>query len=116
MALVRIHRSPKLNPWDREPPDFERVAREWFANYTDPRPSVYEANAPVEEVEAVAAFSLTNPGMSLTVYHLMRIEWSDLEALGRRTQVDDADRRRGLREVSGPPGPCRRPPGGLAEG
>jgi hypothetical protein len=83
MALIRIARPPNLNAWDRRPADFNKLAEDWFANFKDPHPSVYEARTAAEELEVVAACALAHATLPrLRVYHILRIEWTDLDALG----------------------------------
>jgi hypothetical protein len=112
MALLRIYKSPNLNALDVEPLNFEKITNAWFANCKAERQSVYQANTPLEEVEAVSAFALSNHQViGLTVYHIIRIDWADLEALGAHTQVSDDPGTTGVvpvdfrhRDIPGDPG------------
>jgi hypothetical protein len=89
MSLIRICGAANLNKWDREPCDFAAIAKEWFAVDRDPNPSVYRAESESEEVEVAASHSLTDLGPSLKPVHLLRIEWSDLVAIGAAEKLSD---------------------------
>jgi hypothetical protein len=82
MPVLRIKFLPNLNSWDEAPPDPGRIADKWFEDPEHEQPSLYEAGSQVEEVEAVAAFSLTNLAKRIEVGYLVRIEWADLAAVG----------------------------------
>jgi hypothetical protein len=78
MPLLRISDCSNLNVWDKTS---EKIAEDWFDRFRDPRASFYEARCSREEVEAVAAFALTNPAKN-KVYHLMRVTWEELADFG----------------------------------
>jgi hypothetical protein len=82
MSLIRICNAPNLNKWDKEPCDLAAIIKEWFNPDRDPDPSVYWASSESEEVEVAASHSLTDLSPNLKPVHLLRIEWSDLVAIG----------------------------------
>ena len=82
MALIRIKFFPNVNAWDEAAPNFQQIGEKWFDDPPNERPSLYEAATPLEEVQAVAAFSLTNLGRGIHSGYLVRIEWDDLLAVG----------------------------------
>jgi hypothetical protein len=84
MPLLGIKFLPNLNSWDDEAPDPERIADKWFDDPANEQPSLYEATSPIEEVEVVAALSLTNLGRRVEAGYLVRIEWGDLAEVGLR--------------------------------
>jgi hypothetical protein len=87
MPLLRICDAVNLNKWDKEPCDFGAIIREWFNPDRDPNPSVYLVYVEHEEVEVAAAHVLTDLSPNLKGVYLLRIEWSDLIAVGAREGV-----------------------------
>jgi hypothetical protein len=90
MSLIRICDAPNLNKWDKNPCDFAAVIREWFNPDRDPAPSVYSTDSVADEVEVAAAHALTDFSPHLKQAHLLRIEWSDLTALGISERVSNS--------------------------
>jgi hypothetical protein len=90
MSLIRVcWDAANLNKWDKEPCDFAAIVKEWYHPERDPNVSVYSAQTESEEVEVAASHSLTDFAPSLKPAHLVRIEWSDLIAIGARERVSD---------------------------
>lgn len=85
MSLLRIKFFPNVNAWDEAAPDFQQIREKWFDDKPDEQASLYEATTAREEIEAVAAFSLTNLGRGIQAGYLVRIEWDDLNAVGIRS-------------------------------
>jgi len=81
MPLLRLSDCASLSIWD-DPNRPEQIAKKWFDDFKDPSPSLYESNSPLEEVEAVAAFHLTNKSAKRKAYHILRIDHADLAAAG----------------------------------
>jgi hypothetical protein len=87
MPLIRIQFHPNLNHWDAptpdpSQPDFSQIGKKWFAERLNDQPSLYEAATPLEEIETVAAYSLTNWETFIEAGYIVRIEWEDFGLLG----------------------------------
>lgn len=82
MSLIRIKKDVSLRAWDKEEPDFQEIMKKWFEDPPDEQPSLYEALTPLEEIDAVAALSITDLPPGIKERYLVRIEWDDLLAVG----------------------------------
>jgi hypothetical protein len=90
MSLIRISDALNLRKWDNSLCDHPAIVKEWFCLERDPDPSVYWADSENDEVEVAASHSLTDFAPSLKGVQLLRIEWSDLTAVGALAKASNA--------------------------